>query len=156
MTVTVQTSVVPAVKRALKHVLDDRPGLAGVLISWGTPYPADIPEYIWIGNVEPHEQSPSGMRTAPHSREETFSLNVQISVLQTGTEDHELVTERAYELAAEIEDALRDDMTINGSLGNGWAQVGGLPLEERGPDENATRESVINARIDCRARIRGA
>ena len=156
MSVTVSTSVVPGFQRALKRVLENRPGLRAVYVSIGAPYPADIPEWIWIGNVPEHEFRFAGQRPGPHSREEEFVQEVQVSVLMANEKDHEPVDARAYEIAAEIEDALGDDLTVDGSVRNGWVRVEGMTLEKRGPDGEALlRESVLNVRLRGRARLPG-
>ena len=156
MTVTVSTSVVPGFRRALQRMLEDRPALAGVVVSQGPPYPADIPEFVWIADIPEHEQRFAGQRPSPHAREEEFVQVVKISVLMAGLPSHEDCTDRAYALASEIEDALADDLTVGGSVRNGWVRVEGLPLEERGPEGEAlVRESLIEARLRVRARLPG-
>ena len=156
MSVTVSTSVVPGFQRALKRVLENRPGLRAVHVSIGAPYPADIPEWIWIGNVPEHDFAFAGQRPAPHSREENFVQELQISVLLANEEDHEPVDARAYELAAEVEDALGDDLSVDGSVRNGWVRVEGMTLEKRGPEgPELVRESVLNVRLRVRARLPG-
>lgn len=139
----------------LQTLLEARPGLAGVQITDGYPWqPAG--DYVAIVDADPHEQRTAGLRTAPHPREEEFTLHVHISALRKGDDDHVLVTARAYALAAELENELRNDPTIGGSLGgsnSGWAVVVGLPVHKYGPNTEGLREAVIDARIQCRARI---
>lgn len=146
------TSVVPTVLTTLKTRLQARAGLTGVQITEGYPrQPAG--EYMAILHAEPHEQKAAGMSATPHPREEHFTITAEISVVRKGDTDHAEVTDRAYALAAEIENDLRDDPTIGSSLGNGWAVVEGLPLTTAGPTGEGLREAVIRPRIACRARI---
>lgn len=146
------TSVVPAAFVALQALLEARAGLEGVQVTDGYPTQPEA-EYIALLDAEPHEQRTAGMRATPHAREEEFVMLVAVSALRKGDDDHAIVTARAYELAAEMENALRNDPTIGGSLGNGWATVVGLPVRKHGPDNDGRREALIEARISCRARI---
>lgn len=138
---------------ALKAALGARAGLSGVQITDGLPWQPDK-DFITIGNADPHEQDPSGMAGAgvAGGREEQFTLTLLISAFRTGDADHTEVVARAYVLAAEIEGALRDDVTIGGSLGaSGFAYVSGLPVRKLGPDKNGNREAQVRARLSCHA-----
>lgn len=146
------TSVVPSVRKKLRDRLRARPNLSRVQVSLGKPWPPEN-EFIAIRDVRPHDQRQAGMRTAPHPREEEFTLHVLVSVIQGGHADSEAVVDRAYALAAELEQEIRDDMTIGGALTNGWAQVEGLELEDIGPNDDGIREARVHARVACRARI---
>jgi len=148
------TSAVPRVKGELVRLLAARPGLHDVEVSYGWPHPADMPDLIALLDAEEHTQRPAGSRGASaHPREEDFDLQVLVIASMTGVADHRPVTERAYQLLAELEDELRDDMTLNTALGNGWAQVKSAPLQEFGPSPELRRESWIDARVHCKARI---
>lgn len=136
----------------LKTQLQARVGLAGVQITEGFPLQPDL-EYIAIADADPHEQTSAGQRSTPHPREESFVLVVVISVVRIGDADAAEVVDRAYALAAEVENELRNDPTIAASLGTGWAVVEGLPLTTWGPDGQGRREALIQARLRCRARI---
>ena len=146
------TSVVPTVRKKLRDQLKARAALARVQITTGNPQSPDA-EYVALLGADEHEQRQAGMRSAPHPREEDFVLQVRISVVQAGHADSESVVDRAFALAAELENEIRDDMTIGGSLGNGWAEIEGLPFEDLGPNEEGLREARIHARVHCRARI---
>lgn len=146
------TSVVPTVLTTLKTRLQARAGLTGVQITEGYPLQPDL-EFIALLDADPHDQEAAGQRSQPHAREESFVLVIEINVVRTGDADAAQTTDRAYALAAELENELRTDMTIGGSLGNGWAVVEGLPLFTAGPDGQGRREAAIRARVRCRARI---
>lgn len=149
------SSVVPTVFTTLKTQLQARAGLAGVQITEGFPLQPDL-EYIAIADADPHEQTSAGQRATPHPREENFVLIVVISVVRVADTDAAEVVDRAYALAAELENELRNDPTIGGSLGgvnSGWAVVEGLPLTTWGPDGQGRREALIQARVRCKARI---
>jgi len=137
---------------ALGDILRADTALGGVQIVDGLPMSPQA-EFVAILDAQPHEQRAAGMRATPHPREEEFTLTLHISVVRRGDASHEKATARAYEIAAVIEDALRSDLTINGSLGNGWATVDGLPLTKFGPNRDGEREAVILAQVGCRARI---
>jgi hypothetical protein len=126
--------------------------LAGVQITEGYPLQPDV-DFIAILDADPHEQDPAGQRPSPKAAEETFTLIVEISAVRIGDTDAAEVIDRAYVLAAELENELRTDMTIGGSLPNGWALIEGLPLNTVGPSGEGRREAIIRARVRCRARI---
>ena len=146
-------SVTYAVMSALKTRLAARAGLAGVQIVIGTPWQPEA-DYIAIHEADPHDQRPAGMRALPGPREEEFWLGVMVSSIRKGDADHSEAVARAYTLAAELEDELGDDPTINASLGGGWAQIDGLPVTTHWL-EDGTREARIAGRVKCRSRITG-
>jgi hypothetical protein len=146
------TSVVPAVMAALKGLLIARSGLSGVQVTTGLPMTAST-DYVAIMDAIPHVQRTAGARTAPQPREEEFDLVVLISAIRKGDDDGTEVVNRAYAIAAELESEIRNDLTINASLGNGWATVTALPMTQRGPNTDGEREALIEANVSCRARI---
>lgn len=148
-----ETSRVPAVMTTLKALLQARPALAGVQITDGRPWQPDS-EYIAILDAEPHEQEAAALARTRQPRNEEFTLQVEINVARSGDADHTEIVARAYALAAELENELRQDVTLGGALGpSGWALIAGLPIVKGGPDSGGARDASIFARIACRARI---
>lgn len=104
------TSTIPAFKAALLAALQQRTGLHGVEVSWGYPFNSQSREWLFLGNV-------SGDQTAAalgrQRREESYDLEVIIAVLKPGSRgDIRARTERAFEIAAEVEDQLRTDASV--------------------------------------------
>ena len=74
-----------------------------------------------------------------------------MSVLRQGGQQQEC-TERAYTLAAEVEDEIADDPNLNGAISSGYlAEVEGLVLVEKADDKQ--RQSDILVRVRCRTLI---
>ena len=147
-------SSVPAVKNALYDRLAARPALTGsVLVSYGPPYPNPAREFVWVADVPSGEYSQRqiGAGPAPRHREEDYVLEVFCRVIREGGQQQEC-TERAYELAAEVEDEVADDPNINGSISTGYlAEVVGGGLAEAADDTK--REAIVSVRIRCRTMV---
>ena len=152
------TSTVPALKAALLARLQARPGLAGVQVSWGRPHGALAPEWIMLGSTragDPTGEESGGQSTAVlgrHRREERYVLDVWVSCIAAGLSEQQDLTERAYELVAEIEDELRDDATVNGTVRT--AQVtDASDLTEAIADNGQQREARVRVQVACAERI---
>lgn len=144
------TSTIWTLKGNLLAQLRARPGLAGVQITWGIPAAKLEPDWICLRDVV----DPAGQETAALGhmrREERYELRIVISVVRQFSEDQEVVAERARVLAAEIEDQLRSDPTVNGAVRT--ALVVGLSLEEPVDSKTAEREARVTVRVACRQRI---
>jgi hypothetical protein len=142
----VAVSTVPALKAALLNALEALPSLSGVKVSWGWDGPA--PELILLGDVPVAEQEPAAMRAGPHTRAETYTLDVLIRV-ERRTKNQRAVTERAYELAGVIEALLREDYTVGGVVR--IAQFASGALEEQAGDD--IRVALLTVGVLCTARI---
>jgi hypothetical protein len=148
-------SSVPAVKNALFDRLVARAGLISseLVVSYGIPVENPAEEYIAVGRVPEHEQRQIGAGPPPHTREENYVLQVLVSVLRDGAvENQQTCTERAYAIAAEIEDELADDPSINGAISVGYlAEVEGHELFEPTTDNRCQADILM--RIRCRTII---
>ncbi|MEZ5101169.1 MAG: hypothetical protein R3C15_15485 [Thermoleophilia bacterium] len=142
------TSTVPTLKANLQARLQARVGLAGVQVSYGAPFPMPEPEWIWLADVE-GEQEPAAL--GRQRRSETFRLEVLVRVVRSTLDDQEAATERAYALAAELENELRSDPTV-GVAADFIAQIGGpFRLAEDANAEQRVASLVVT--VTCRARI---
>lgn len=148
MPITITTSSIPTLKANLKAALQARAGLSGVQVSWGWPS-APAKEMILLGDVRDGTQDPAGMRSTPHHRDETYSVEVTIWVERIGA-DQQSATERAFELAAEIEDELRNDLTVGGAVRTAQVQ-GRVEIEERASDR--ARLALLTINVHCKARL---
>jgi hypothetical protein len=112
-------STVPAVKAALLTLLQARPGLANVLVSWSGPTkdedfssPNGDVEMVFYGDANSDETwqdlSPQLRRT------ETYRLGVTVYVERWG-DDPQSTEQRVYALWDEVTDTLRDDVAPGGA-----------------------------------------
>lgn len=133
-------------------MLQARPALADVQISYGSPLPNPRREVIWLADVDGRQETRSLGR---YARNEELTLTVYIDVLRVGA-DQQAATERAFVIAAELEDGLRNEPALTtyytGAGQIAWAVVGGpLRLQERASDQD--REALIEMSIQWFSRI---
>jgi hypothetical protein len=141
----VAVSTVPALKSALLGVLQARAGLSGVQVTYGWPA-APQREFIVLYSVSGRQ---SFAALGHLSREESYELQVVISVLSQGGVQ-QTITERAFALMAEIENALRADPTVGGVVRT--AELGpDYELSER--DNGDVNNAAIVTHVHCTARI---
>lgn len=141
-------STAPAVKAAVAQLLRTRPGLTGVQVSVGHPGQSIEPDCLIVSVVTGARQEARSI--GGRHRDEDYTLDVIVSVARTD-EDQETVTARAYELLAEIEDALRDDPNLGG-LTTKWVEVAGWSeVEAYSLDFGRTTE--LTAHLGVSARI---
>jgi hypothetical protein len=139
------SSTLPATKTALITLLEARPNLAGVLVSWSSPTGSAPDEFIVVGDAQGSVDSAA---IGSQRREERFTLDVVISVLNS-TGDQSLPTERCFFLRDEVAAQIRSDATLGGVVR--WALDQGWALAER---SNGTRsETQITMTIGVAARI---
>ena len=111
------TSTIPAVKRALLARLQADANLAGVTVSWQTPYPA-VPssgECVGLGNSisdDAFRGSPYGAGQTAASigrlaREERYGIEVFVHVRTSVHDGQQACTERAFVLAGYVETSIR-------------------------------------------------
>lgn len=145
-------STIPAFKAALLAALQARAGLTGVQLAYGSPYPNPGREFISLADVDGEQEA----RALGHlKRREDLTLTCLIMVIREGM-NQQAATERAFEIAGEIEDCLRADPTLDATyVGAGQiiaAQVTGpLSLEERAND--ALRSALVTLSVGWASRI---
>lgn len=101
-------STVPAAKGAILTLIEARAGLATVQTSWATPGTADIAkESIFLGDAEFSDETIAFMRPTPHPHTEEYRVPVVVDVLEEGN-DAQSCEERAWTLAGEVEEAIRN------------------------------------------------
>lgn len=139
-------STIPAFKAALATALRARANLATVQVSYGAPLPSPADEFIWLADVEGEQEAAA---LGAQRREEIYDLLTIVNVIRAGA-DQQAVTERAFALAAEIEDELRGDGTVGGTVR--FAEVAGpFRLEEMASDTH--RGAQLTVTVAARARI---
>lgn len=149
-------SAIPAVKGALCDLLEAVPALGG-LVTWGVPRDAGAGrEWIMVGDVR-GEQSSGPMGRRPHHRDERFTIVVLIDVIRSSIDTPRATAERAFELAAHAENAIREDPTLGGldgvaSRGRLEAYVVRTDLTEP-PGDGQERSARVTMFVECVARI---
>ena len=138
-------STAPAFKNALHDALGARSGLSGVTVSYGAPTGAPR-EFIALTDISGSQEFAA---LGALRKDETYVLTVFCSVLREGNQQQEC-TERAFALAAEIEDELRGNVTMSGTV-----RVAELTtpfqLEEFASDQ--ARQSIVTLGIQATERI---
>jgi hypothetical protein len=138
-------STAPAFKNALHDALGARAGLSGVTVSYGAPTGAPR-EFIALTDISGSQEFAA---LGALRKDETYVLTVFCSVLREGNQQQEC-TERAFALAAEIEDELRGNVTMSGTV-----RVAELTtpfqLEEFASD--SARQSIVTVGISATQRI---
>lgn len=150
------TSTIHAVRLALRDALTGRAGLTDVRVSIGPPLPRPPGEFVWIGDsVADGGDSQEARALGRHKRREEYRVSVVVYVYRAGG-DMEGVAERAFELLAEVEDAVREAPDLTGDyLGDGElidVVFAGVQRDELRADENA-RECRVYSEVRVRARI---
>lgn len=138
-------STAPAFKNALHDALGARTGLSGVTVSYGAPTGAPR-EFIALTDISGSQEFAA---LGALRKDETFVLTVFCSVLREGNQQQQ-ATDRAFALAAEIEDELRGNVTMSGTV-----RVAELTtpfqLEEFASDQ--ARQSIVTLGIQATERI---
>ena len=138
-------STAPAFKAALLTALTARTGLSGVTISYGVPLNAPR-EFIALGDISGSQEFAA---LGALRKDETYTLSVYVSVLREGNQQ-QTCTERCFALAAEIEDELRTNVTMTGTV-RVAELLSPFRLEEYASDQ--ARQSVLTLGIQATERI---
>ena len=148
------SSSIPAVKAALVARLSARPALAGK-VTWGIPRDTPRREWVVVSDVEGDQAPVTVGRGSLSRREERYRVLVVVSVIRSSVELPQTVTERLFELVAEVEDEVRQNPTLGldpGTDGLYLAQITKTDLTESVGD-GSERQSVATVHVSCMARI---
>jgi hypothetical protein len=138
-------STAPAFKAALLTALQARAGLSGVTISYGAALQGPR-EAIVLADISGSQEFAA---LGALAKDETYNLDVYVSVLREGNQQ-QACTERCFALAAEIEDELRTNVTMSGTVR--VAEITSpFQLEEYGSDQ--ARQSILSLGISATQRI---
>lgn len=142
------TSTIPAFKAALFTALKARANLANVQVTYGPPLPQPTREWIWLGDVDGQQDAAA---FGHFRREETFALTVLIGVTRGGTAQQD-ATERAFTIAADIENELRTNADVAATVR--LAEIKGpLRLEELQAPDSTSVGAHLTITIRASARI---
>ena len=138
-------STVPAFKAALFTALGARAGLSDVTVSYGAPTGGPR-EFIALSDVKGSQVFAA---LGALRKDETYTLDVYCSVLREGNQQQQC-SERCFALAAEIEDELRTNPTMTGTVR--VAQLSSpFNLEEFASDK--ARQSILALGVEATERI---
>lgn len=138
-------STAPAFKAALLTALQARQALAGVTISYGAPLGAPR-EFVALGDISGDQEFAA---LGALRKNETYTLSVYCSVLREGNQQQQC-TERCFALAAQIEQELRGNVTMSGTVR--VAQLRSpFQLDEYGSDQ--ARQSILTLGVEATERI---
>lgn len=140
-------STAPAAKAAFLALLGSRPALADVQRIWGPVSEEHLgyDELISVGGVR-GRQAAAVLRAA--KRDESYSFETGISVSREGDEP-QATEERWWALVGEIEDALRTDIELGGTVRS--AEIGELEQDLEPTDKGWL--CIGQVAIACKARI---
>ena len=138
-------STAPAFKAALLTALQARTGLSGVTLSYGAPLQGPR-EFIALGDISGSQQFAA---LGALRKDETYVLDVYVSVLREGNQQQSC-SERCFALAAEIEDELRTNVTMSGTV-RVAELLSPFQLEEFAGDQ--ARQSILTLGIQVTERI---
>ena len=139
-------SSVPTLKGNLLTRLKARSGFTGVSVTWGLPLNLEEKELVMLLDVEGDQVTAA---FGQKRRNEEYQLTILISIMGTRG-DQQPASERAYALAAEIENELRDDPTVGGAVR--VAQVKG-PFDLRERTLGNQCESALTITVTCDQRV---
>lgn len=138
-------STAPAFKAALFAALVANSDLADITVSYGAPTQGPR-EFIALADISGTQAFAA---LGKLTKEETFTLDVYVSVLREGNQQQQC-TERCFEIAAELEDYLRANPTVGGTVR--IAQLSApFNLEEFAGD--TARQSILTLGVEAAARI---
>lgn len=142
-------SSINTLKTNLLAQLALRSGLNGVLVSWGWPK-APQREMLILGDISDWTQEAAAQRYPQPPREESYRMEVLVYAEKKGWTQAD-ANARAFVIAAEIENQLRTDPTVNGAVR--VAQFAGGKLEEQTPEGGESRIALLTIYVDCDVRI---
>lgn len=142
-------STIVATKQALIDALNDRPGLDGVLVSYGDPGDQARKEMIWVGDIRIGSQEPVAIRATPIKREETYELWVNVTVAGKATNEKNEI--RALELVHEVEELLSVDPKLSNEVdGLLWAIVTEMSLSTTQGGDGPITTAVVTVEVKAR------
>ena len=149
------TSTVHAYEVALAANLKLRANLSGVQILTGPPTAgqAQHGEFLMFGNANATQNYKTFPFNAPTAKDETYTIDLLINVVQAMNQDHDTVTARAFTLLAEVENELRTNPT-QGVAYVLWSEVARTNNVEKAMNpESGWRETLLRTTVYVRSRI---
>lgn len=140
------TASIKALKSAVISGLQARPGLDGVVVSWGFPTADPGPLWIRVGDVTGEQEA---VVMGGQRRDEEYRLEVDVLVRGDLADDPEALAAKAFALAGEVELLLREDASLGLVVREAQIVEDGL-IETT---EGSTRATLVPVVIRARKRI---
>ena len=141
------SSAVPTAKAALLSLAQAAlSAFPEVGVTYGAPGQYVTPEAVWLDDVPQFGDESSNGQV---SHRETFVIPVVVSILNEGF-DHQSAEERAWQIAAPIEDAIRQAPDLNGAVGVTAALVTGKSPDSFGAPGGVCVEITISVTVRSR------
>ena len=147
-------SSIPRVKAALVAALDVAlPD--DDLVTWGNPRGSKPREWVMVGNVRGLQRAAAQGR---QRRKEHYVIEVQVTVTAADTADPQEIADRAFDIAAEIEELLRADESLGDVEGLITAEVVKTDLTEgmlavSAGQTSGERMAEVMVHVACETRI---
>lgn len=144
-------STIPAAKAALLSALQARVALVDVVVAWGLPAkPPQQSEAIYVDDAIDVERD--WVSLGARRLDERYTLQVRVETIAYGDDSdlRQTVEERMWVLVAEIEQTVRDDLTLGGTLYGTTAKPAGVEPLTFPTDTGWIAHALV--RIDCMAR----
>jgi len=123
-------STIRDMKADLKTRFDADDDLSGVQITRGNPYPTRTQEeQVIIGPVT-QQELPAGLGN--NGIEETYDIDIIVSIQRSSRESYETLEDRAFVIAGHIEESMidwRSESPVFNGL-EGWIQVSAITTNE--------------------------
>jgi hypothetical protein len=139
------STAIPAVKAAIMAALEGAVGLDDVMIT-DDKEPERAKEYVWLYEAQAERDWKTiGPQPVPLKENVTVELRVFVS---KGTDKQKPSEERAFEIAEAVENALRDDPDLNGTLLH--QRVEKLRQQQLVPDQRRTSHVLMTVSGEAR------
>jgi hypothetical protein len=142
------TSTVPAVRARLVALLEA--ALPDAQISYGHPGDTMDRETIFLGQAR-GSHSLATVRSGRRTRDEEYTIDVWVATTAVGPTPQE-ASERAWTLAAELEDVCADDATL-GLPGVLWARIDDWQDTPTFDDERRGWATTLRIGVAVRSRL---
>lgn len=152
-------STIPTFKAALLTRLAADAGLTGVLVTYGVPFQIEQirEEWVWLSDTDQWTQAAAAI--GRQKREETYRMQIVVSVMNEASTPQQTTTERAFAIAAVIESSIRlwgqgadaADPFSNSASGVRFGEVVGQDYQENADTKN--RECRLTLGVLVHARI---
>lgn len=140
------TTTMAAVKAALKTLIAARPGLSGVQVVYGDVGDKIRNESIRLGATTTGDQESPAFRSGTQRRRESYTLEVIIEVVGTGSV--ETIEARAVEISSEVEAITASNPKLDDVPNLLFVFVEGMDMETTELGGTGPR-SVIELSIRC-------
>lgn len=136
-----------ALKSALKTAIDAE-GSIDVPVAYGHPGDLGRKEHIWLGGSQLGDSEASGFRSGRKRRQESYTLEVVIEVMNDPTP--EATETRAVALATVIEEMLADDPKVNNTTNLLWCALESLEMDTTETGEGPRTLLTLTLRAEAR------